>query len=67
VSDEFAISTERLDAGRGLVILRGEVDIYPAPRLKEQLSALLDDGRIRVRAVTVWETERACVRFSKEG
>ncbi len=44
MSTEFAISSERLDAGRGLVSLRGEVDIYTAPRLKEQLAALLDGG-----------------------
>ena len=30
------------------------------------LSAALNDERIRVRAVTLWETERACVRFSDD-
>jgi len=30
------------------------------------LSAALNDERIRVRAITLWETERACVRFSDD-
>lgn len=30
------------------------------------LSALLNDDRVRVKAITVWETERACARYSEE-
>ncbi len=30
------------------------------------LSEALNDGRIRVRAITLWETERACVRYSED-
>lgn len=30
----------------------------------EQLSKRLDDGRIRVRTITVWETDRDAVRYS---
>jgi anti-sigma B factor antagonist len=41
---DFDITSETLDAGRGLVSLRGEVDIYTAPRLKELLAELLDAG-----------------------
>ncbi|HHI92276.1 MAG TPA: 6-carboxytetrahydropterin synthase QueD [Gammaproteobacteria bacterium] len=30
------------------------------------LSAALNDKRIRVKAITLWETERACVRYEEE-
>ena len=30
------------------------------------LSEALNDEHIRVRAITLWETERACVRFTDE-
>ncbi|HFD79358.1 MAG TPA: 6-carboxytetrahydropterin synthase QueD [Gammaproteobacteria bacterium] len=32
----------------------------------QELSARLNDDRIRVHAVTLWETERACVRYSED-
>jgi anti-sigma B factor antagonist len=44
VTAEFTATSETLDAARGLVSLRGEVDIYTAPRLKERLVELLDAG-----------------------
>jgi len=31
-----------------------------------ELSAQLNDQRIRVHAVTLWETERACVRYAED-
>ena len=37
-----------------------------AAYLFEGLAKLLNDERIRVKAITLWETERACVRFSDE-
>jgi len=36
------------------------------PSLYRGLSEALNDGRIRVRAITLWETERACVRYSED-
>ena len=30
------------------------------------LSKALNNDRIRVRAITLWETERACVRYTEE-
>jgi 6-pyruvoyltetrahydropterin/6-carboxytetrahydropterin synthase len=30
------------------------------------LATALNDERIRVKAITLWETERACVRFTDE-
>lgn len=41
---EFSVESSVLDGGRGLVCLRGEVDIYTAPRFKESLLELLDEG-----------------------
>jgi anti-sigma B factor antagonist len=41
---DFTSSRQRLDGGRGLIVLTGEVDIYTAPRFKEDLLALIDDG-----------------------
>lgn len=40
----FSSSRQRLDEGRGLVVLKGEIDIYTAPRFKEDLLALIDEG-----------------------
>ncbi|HEB94718.1 MAG TPA: 6-carboxytetrahydropterin synthase QueD [Gammaproteobacteria bacterium] len=37
-----------------------------AAYLYRGLSEILNDGRIRVRAITLWETERACVRYSED-
>lgn len=33
----------------------------------KNLSHSLNDSRVRVSAVTLWETERACVRFASDG
>jgi anti-sigma B factor antagonist len=40
----FSSSRQRLDDSRGLIVLKGEVDIYTAPRFKEDLLALIDEG-----------------------
>lgn len=37
-----------------------------AAHLFERITTLLDNERVQVSAVTVWETERACVRYAKE-
>jgi len=37
-----------------------------AAHLYHGLRQALDDERIRVSAVTLWETERACVRYSED-
>lgn len=37
-----------------------------AAYLYQRLSQELNDGDIRVSAITLWETERACVRYSEE-
>ena len=33
----------------------------------QELSKILNDDRVRVSATTIWETERACVRYSEDG
>ncbi len=48
MSIEFHVEGTRLDGERGLVSLRGEVDIYTAPRFKECLLELLESGVSRV-------------------
>lgn len=48
MSIEFHVEGTRLDDERGLVTLRGEVDIYTAPRFKESLLELLEAGVSRV-------------------
>ena len=32
----------------------------------KELSSQLNSSRIRVQAVTLWETERACVRYAED-
>jgi 6-pyruvoyltetrahydropterin/6-carboxytetrahydropterin synthase len=38
-----------------------------AAHLFERISADLNNAQVKVSAVTLWETERACVRYTKEG
>ncbi len=38
-----------------------------AAYLFRELSATLNNSRCRVSAVTLWETDRACVRYSESG
>lgn len=44
MTSEFSVTSETLEESRAFVALRGEVDIYTAPRLKERLLELLDGG-----------------------
>jgi len=44
---ELGIRTDR-DGGVATVEVEGEVDVYTAPRLKEQLVALIDDGCVSI-------------------
>ena len=37
-----------------------------AAYMYKEISARLNSDRIKVAAVTLWETERACVRYSEE-
>ena len=45
----FSLSSERLDAGGDYVVsLGGEVDLYTAPELKQELHRLVGDGATRL-------------------
>lgn len=44
---DFAIATERAN-GVPIIALTGEVDLYTAPNLKEELIRLIDEGARRV-------------------
>ena len=37
-----------------------------AAYLYQGLAEMLNDARVRVRAVTLWETDRACVRYTED-
>ena len=37
-----------------------------AAHLYRALAQRLNDGRVRLAAITLWETERACVRYTEE-
>ncbi len=37
-----------------------------AAYIYRELQARLNDERVRVSAITLWETERACVRYTEE-
>jgi len=37
-----------------------------AAYMYKEISARINNDRIKLNAVTVWETERACVRYSEE-
>ncbi len=44
MSDIFSVSSERPGGTLGVLVLAGEVDIFTAPRMKERMLELLDDG-----------------------
>jgi 6-pyruvoyltetrahydropterin/6-carboxytetrahydropterin synthase len=39
---------------------------HVARYLFRELASRLDDGRVRVNAITIWETERASVRYTED-
>ena len=45
---ELNIESERTDSGIAVIIVAGELDLYTAPRLKENLLAALEDGVLKV-------------------
>lgn len=40
----FALTTEETDAGTAVIALTGEVDLYTAPELKQELVRVIDGG-----------------------
>ena len=44
----FAINTRSLNSSVPLIELQGEVDVYTAPQLKQQMITLLEEGHIEM-------------------
>ncbi|MCL4473924.1 MAG: STAS domain-containing protein [Actinobacteria bacterium] len=45
---ELNIQSEKTDSGVAVITVAGELDLYTAPRLKENLLAALEDGALKI-------------------
>jgi anti-sigma B factor antagonist len=45
---EFTLSEERLDAARHVIAVRGEIDLFTAPELKQKLGEAIEGGRNQI-------------------
>ena len=45
---EFAVTEEPIDAERHVVAVRGEIDLFTAPELKQVLAEAIEGGRTRI-------------------
>jgi anti-sigma B factor antagonist len=45
---EFAITEHSIDAERHVLAVRGEIDLFTAPELKQVLAESIEAGRIRI-------------------
>ena len=45
---EFAVSEEELSADRHVVAVRGEIDLFTAPELKQTITDVIERGRTRI-------------------
>lgn len=45
---EFSLSEEALDGDRHLVAVRGEIDLFTAPELKQRLTDSIESGKTRI-------------------
>jgi anti-sigma B factor antagonist len=48
MSPEFAISEHPIDGERHVLSVRGEIDLFTAPELKQVLAESIEAGRIRI-------------------
>lgn len=48
MSPEFAISEQPIDGERHVLAVRGEIDLFTAPELKQVLAESIEAGRIRI-------------------
>ena len=48
MSPEFAITEQPIDAERHVLAVRGEIDLFTAPELKQVLAESIEAGRIRI-------------------
>jgi anti-sigma B factor antagonist len=45
---EFALTEDALDADRHVVAVRGEIDLFTAPELKQKLTDAIEGGKTRI-------------------
>ena len=45
---EFALNEDSLDADRHVVAVRGEIDLFTAPELKQKLTDAIESGKNRI-------------------
>ena len=45
---DFALTEESLDAERHVVAVRGEIDLFTAPELKQKLTDAIEGGKSRI-------------------
>jgi len=45
---EFALNEDSLDADRHVVAVRGEIDLFTAPELKQKLTDAIEGGKSRI-------------------
>jgi anti-sigma B factor antagonist len=48
MSPEFAITEHPIDGERHVLAVRGEIDLFTAPELKQVLAEAIEGGRIRI-------------------
>jgi anti-sigma B factor antagonist len=48
MSPEFAISEHPIDGERHVLAVRGEIDLFTAPELKQVLAESIEAGRVRI-------------------
>ena len=48
IEPDFEVSTERIGGDGRIVAVRGEIDVYTAPELRDALKQALDAGCVRV-------------------
>jgi anti-sigma B factor antagonist len=48
MSPEFAITEHPIDEERHVLAVRGEIDLFTAPELKQVLAEAIEGGRIRI-------------------
>src|SRR5919112_1577703 len=48
MSPEFAITEHAIDGERHVLAVRGEIDLFTAPELKQVLAECIEAGRVRI-------------------
>ncbi len=48
MSPEFAITEQPIDGERHVLAVRGEIDLFTAPELKQVLAESIEGGRVRI-------------------